>query len=60
MPKEASFDNIDIYIYGGDHRPPHIHAYYKGDEVLIIIETRKIYAGSIPNKQLKKVQEWLD
>jgi hypothetical protein len=47
-------------IYGnGEHRPPHIHASYNEFEVLIVIETMDIYAGELPNKQLKSVYNWL-
>jgi hypothetical protein len=46
-------------LYNGDHRPPHIHAIYNECEVLIVIETGNIYAGDMPNKQLKLVFDWL-
>lgn len=50
--------NKDL-IYNGEHRPPHFHAIYNEHEVLIEIESGKIYAGDLPNKQLKKVFDWL-
>ena len=59
MPQVDSFNGIKIYIYNGDHRPPHIHAIYNEHEVLIVIETAQIYAGSLPTKQLKLVYNWL-
>jgi hypothetical protein len=59
MPRIDSFNGIKIYIYNGDHRPPHIHAIYAEYEVLIIIETGKIYAGDLPTKQLKIVLDWV-
>lgn len=59
MPTFEIIDGIKINIYNGEHRPPHIHAIYNEYEVLIEIETRNIYAGDLPNKQLKKVFDWL-
>jgi hypothetical protein len=54
MPKIDVFDGIRIHIYSGDHRPSHIHAVYNDYEILILIESAQIYAGVMPNKQLKK------
>jgi hypothetical protein len=55
MPTFDKVDGVKINVNNGDHRPPHIHAIYNEYEVLIIIETGEIYAGDLPNKQLKKV-----
>jgi hypothetical protein len=59
MPLIESIKGIKIHIYNGEHRPPHIHAVYNEYEVLIEIENGKIYAGSLPSKQLKIVFDWL-
>ena len=59
MPLIESIKGIKIHVYNGEHRPPHIHADYNEYEVLIEIESRKIYAGSLPAKQLKIVCDWL-
>lgn len=59
MPLIDSFQGIKIHVYNGDHRPPHIHASYNEFEVLIQIEDGAIYAGKLPNKQLKLVLDWL-
>ena len=50
MPNFDSFEGIKINIYNGDHLPPHIHALYGDDEVLLVIETTDIYAGYLPAK----------
>ncbi|MGF1636856.1 MAG: DUF4160 domain-containing protein [Cyclobacteriaceae bacterium] len=60
MPTIDSFKGIKLHVYNGEHRPPHIHADYNEYEVLIEIEQGKIYAGSLPNKQLKLVLDWLE
>ncbi len=55
MPKIESFNGIKINVYNGDHRPPYIQAVYNDFEVIILIENRNIYAGELPNKQLRNV-----
>jgi len=59
MPNFDNFDGIRINIYNGDHFPPHIHAEYGDDEVLLIIETGEIYEGWLPLKQMKKSRQWV-
>ncbi len=59
MPKVDEFNGIKIYLYNGDHRPPHLHAIYNEFEVLLEIETGESYAGDLPTRQLKLVNDWL-
>ena len=59
MPNFDVFDGIKVNIYNGDHLPPHIHALYGNDEVLLVIETGEVYAGWLPARQLKKAKDWL-
>ena len=58
MPTIDTIDGIKICIYGGEHRPPHFHAIYNEYEIVIEIESSEIYAGNLPNKQLKRVFDW--
>jgi hypothetical protein len=59
MPTIDNINGIKINVYNGEHRPPHIHAIYNEFEILILIENKDIYAGYLPNKQLKIVFDWL-
>lgn len=59
MPTIENVDGVRIVIHNGEHRPPHIHAIYSEFEVLIEIETGKIYAGDLPIRQLKKAFDWI-
>ena len=59
MPTIDALDGIKFCIYNGEHRPPHFHAIYNEFEVVIEIENSNIYAGDLPNKQLKIVFDWL-
>lgn len=58
MPRVHIFDSIKIDIYSRELLPPHFHVLYSEHEVLIEIKTLDIYAGSIPNRQLKIVLNW--
>ncbi len=60
MPSICRFFGIVIYIYHGDHVPPHFHAKYAGEEALYEIETLRIYRGSLPRRAHNLVLEWAD
>ena len=53
MPTICTFRGIKICIYWSDHLPPHFHAFYGGDEVLVSINEIEVLEGSMPSKQLK-------
>jgi len=48
-----SFDNNRHYL-------PHIHVSYQSDEAVISIEDGKIIEGSLPSKQRKLVDAWVE
>jgi len=60
MPTIYFIDSIKILIYFDDHMPPHFHAQYNEFEVLVEIESLSVYAGGLPNKQMKKVLVWAE
>lgn len=59
MPTIDVVEEVKINIFSGDHHPPHIHACYEEQEVILEIESDNIYAGEIPNEKLKTVFDWL-
>jgi len=59
MPLIDAFCGIKIYIYGREHRPPHIHAYYGEYEIIINIKTEKIIIGRMSTNKEKEVLDWL-
>ena len=59
MPVIDIIDGVKVCIYGGEHRPPHFHAIYNEFEVVIEIENGNLYAGELPNRQMKKISDWL-
>lgn len=56
MPKIASLDGVDIYMYFKDHAPPHVHAFYGDDEVLVVVRDGSVHTGSIPTSKLSLVR----
>ncbi len=58
MPTIKIIDSIKIDLYSREHAPPHFHAIYADFEILITISDLTIYAGKMPNPQLKKIIEW--
>jgi len=58
MPRICSFYGVVIWMYWGDHNPPHFHAEYGDYEILIQIENLSIYAGYLPSRALGLVIEW--
>ena len=60
MPCIKIIDSVKVYVYLKDHNPPHFHVRYNEYEELIVIENLSTHAGSIPNKQRKKVIAWVN
>lgn len=58
MPRIYSFFGIIIWIYWDDHNPPHFHAEYNDDEILIVINDLTFYTGSLPSRANGLVMEW--
>ncbi len=58
MPEVCRFRGIVIYCYPQDHRPPHFHAEYAGEEAQVLIADFEVAAGSLPNRQPRLVQGW--
>ena len=58
MPTICMFRGIKIYINWRDHQPPHFHASYGGDSVIVSIRDIEVLEGDMPNKQLKMLLGW--
>ena len=58
MPELCRFYGIVIRIYFADHGPPHFHALYSGDEVLVGISTLAVLHGRLPPRAQGMVVEW--
>ncbi len=61
MPVLSSFYGITITMYFRqvEHNPPHIHAKYGNDSVVIGVRDLKILEGNLPPRALLMVKEWM-
>jgi len=57
MPIISRFFGIVIFMFWREHKPPHFHAKYGDDEIIIEIESGKV-SGSMSRRALAMVQEW--
>jgi hypothetical protein len=60
MPCVSRFYGIAVYLYGDDHNPPHFHAKYAGQDVVIGIHSLEVIAGRLPERALALVLEWAE
>jgi len=58
LPKLSEFFGISIYVYWGDHGPPHFHARYSGQKASIAIEDLSVIEGRLAPRALGLVMEW--
>jgi len=58
MPEISRFFGIVVKMFFDDHNPPHFHAEYGGDLVLIDIRSLSVFAGQLPPRALGLVIEW--
>lgn len=42
------------------HHLPHIHVRYQGEEAAVAIDDGSLFDGTLPPKQLKMVQAWIE
>ena len=55
MPEISSFFGIRVTMYYDDHNPPHFHADYEENKILVDINKGRVLRGSFPSRQLKFV-----
>lgn len=58
MPTICMFRGIKIYINWREHQPPHFHAKYGNDELIVSIKDIEVIEGALPSKQLKMLLGW--
>lgn len=63
MPTISLFYGIMVLMFYRDNRQhhlPHIHVRYQDEEAVIAIESGEVLQGSLPVKQMKLVQAWVE
>ena len=58
MPEISRFYGIIIRMYWDEHNPPHFHAFYGSDEVLVEIHSLSVLSGKLPPRALGLAIEW--
>ncbi|WP_414645102.1 DUF4160 domain-containing protein [Bradyrhizobium sp.] len=54
----APLTNCKIYIYPGDHNPPHFHLKGPDSRASVNLVTLEVMAGKASKKDLAEVREW--
>ena len=57
MPIISRFFGISIFMLWREHRPPHFHAKYGDDEIVVEIQSGKVN-GTMSKRALALVEEW--
>lgn len=57
MPIISRFFGIAIFMLWREHRPPHFHARYAEDEVIVEIKSGKV-SGTMSSRALALIEEW--
>ncbi len=58
MPELSRFYGIVIKMYYNDHNPPHFHAKYGHDQMVMDVNTLAVIGGRLPSRATGLVIEW--
>lgn len=58
MPIISEFYGVKIKMFWNEHMPPHFHAEYNDNKILVDIINGTVFKGIFPFKQLKIVLAW--
>ena len=58
MPTISIFYGVVIQMFWREHNPPHFHAIYAGEEVIIDIRTLQVVEGAVSRRALAMVLDW--
>ncbi|MGE5621296.1 MAG: DUF4160 domain-containing protein [archaeon] len=59
MPEICRFYGIIIFMNYNDHNPPHFHARYQEQEIIVEIQTGNV-EGKMSQRALTMIFEWTD
>ena len=60
VPVISIFFGIRVTMYYDDHNPPHFHAEYNDQKILVDILKGRVLKGSFSSRQLKFVLAWAE
>jgi Domain of unknown function (DUF4160) len=55
---DAPLSNCKIYIYPGDHNPPHFHLEGPNSRALVDLVSLEVIAGKASRRDLAEAKEW--
>ena len=58
MPELSRFYGIAIKMFYNDHNPPHFHAEYGNQQMVVDANTLAVIGGRLPPRALGLVMEW--
>lgn len=58
MPELSRFYGIVIKMYYNDHNPPHFHAEYGSDQMVVDVNTLAVIGGHLSPRATGLVIEW--
>lgn len=58
MPELCRFDGIRIFIYPGDHDPPHFHAWRADYRLKVDINELAVTSGRMPSRYERRLLVW--
>ncbi|MVT68751.1 DUF4160 domain-containing protein [Bradyrhizobium pachyrhizi] len=56
---KAQLSNCKIYIYPGDHNPPHFHLKGPNSNALVDLVTLRVIKGKASKKDLDEAIDWV-
>lgn len=58
MPELSRFYGIVIKMYYNDHNPPHFHAAYGSEQMIVDVNTLGVISGRLTPRATGLVMEW--
>ncbi len=58
MPELSRFYGIAIKMFYNDHNPPHFHAEYGNQQMVVDANTLAVIGGRLPPRAMGLVMEW--
>lgn len=58
MPEISRFYGIVVFMVYADHHPPHFHARYAEDEVIVDLDAAMRVEGRFPRRALGLLLDW--
>jgi hypothetical protein len=58
VPRVASLTNVAVFVYAGDHAPPHFHVLGPDTDAVIDIRSLRVTRGTYTRRDLAEAIAW--